>query len=340
MKYFKWIEIENYKLFKNFKIENFGDINLISGDNNIGKTALMEALLLVSEKNSIKHYLFLLNIIFKSRMNCDNSKIVNEFIDMLIRLNHIKIKSNLNELELIISQNLEVYLELIDENSDKEIEELSNKIKNPLIIEEIKNKLFKIELSPNNLANILNFEKIEVLNFIHNLNNREEILNGLINELKKDIELYEKFNEELENFDKNLLKIDIIDNKVSIYLKNIKKWLYIKELGEGTQNFVAILSVLFVNKNKIIYIDEIENGIYYSKFKQMWKLIFEYTKKFNIQLFITTHSKEIIETYSQIANENILDAKFIDFFKKDKIITTIYDKNSLKFLLDNNQEIR
>jgi AAA15 family ATPase/GTPase len=37
------IEIKNYKLFKDFKAEGFGRVNLIGGKNNVGKTAFMEA---------------------------------------------------------------------------------------------------------------------------------------------------------------------------------------------------------------------------------------------------------------------------------------------------------
>ncbi len=38
------IEIVEYKGFKNLKLDNLNQINIISGKNNIGKTALLEAL--------------------------------------------------------------------------------------------------------------------------------------------------------------------------------------------------------------------------------------------------------------------------------------------------------
>ncbi len=40
----KSIEIENYKNFKHFKIENFKLINFFTGQNDTGKTNLLEAL--------------------------------------------------------------------------------------------------------------------------------------------------------------------------------------------------------------------------------------------------------------------------------------------------------
>ena len=42
----KNIEIVKYKCFENFKLENLSRINIITGKNNVGKTALLEAFFL------------------------------------------------------------------------------------------------------------------------------------------------------------------------------------------------------------------------------------------------------------------------------------------------------
>ena len=44
----KNIEINNFRCFEQFKTSNFGRINLISGKNSVGKTALLEAIFLVA----------------------------------------------------------------------------------------------------------------------------------------------------------------------------------------------------------------------------------------------------------------------------------------------------
>ena len=40
----KSIKIQNYKLFKNFEVDNLSKILLIGGENNCGKTTLLESL--------------------------------------------------------------------------------------------------------------------------------------------------------------------------------------------------------------------------------------------------------------------------------------------------------
>jgi AAA15 family ATPase/GTPase len=46
----KNIKINNYKCFKNFEIKNFKRINILVGDNNSGKTSLLEAIALLDPK--------------------------------------------------------------------------------------------------------------------------------------------------------------------------------------------------------------------------------------------------------------------------------------------------
>ena len=45
------LHIQNYRLFRDLKIEKLGQVNLIAGKNNTGKTALLEALR-ISESDS------------------------------------------------------------------------------------------------------------------------------------------------------------------------------------------------------------------------------------------------------------------------------------------------
>ena len=44
------IHIQNYRLFKDLKIDKLGQVNLIAGKNNTGKTALLEALRIWASK--------------------------------------------------------------------------------------------------------------------------------------------------------------------------------------------------------------------------------------------------------------------------------------------------
>lgn len=64
--------------------------------------------------------------------------------------------------------------------------------------------------------------------------------------------------------------------------------------GNSFKKFFIILAYLSICKNAIICIDEIENGLHYSIYEQLWINIFRYADKNNIQLFITTQSIEML----------------------------------------------
>ena len=46
MEKLRWLEIENYRGIRAAKLENFGDINVIVGKNNTGKSTILESIYL------------------------------------------------------------------------------------------------------------------------------------------------------------------------------------------------------------------------------------------------------------------------------------------------------
>jgi len=61
------INIIDYKYFKDFQIDGLNRINIISGKNNVGKTALLEALLLIENSKSVRNLIQVIQFIFINR---------------------------------------------------------------------------------------------------------------------------------------------------------------------------------------------------------------------------------------------------------------------------------
>jgi len=67
--------------------------------------------------------------------------------------------------------------------------------------------------------------------------------------------------------------------------------------GEGLQR-VFLLSLLFASaQHGIVLIDEFENALHHKIIKPFTKFIHELTLNFNVQVFITSHSKECIDAF-------------------------------------------
>lgn len=121
----------------------------------------------------------------------------------------------------------------------------------------------------------------------------------------------------------------------------------LKSLGEGMQRILQIALSIYKAKDGFLLIDEFENGLHYSVQEKVWNLIFEMAKRLNIQVFATTHSWDCIEAFSKVAKERedvegLLfrmgrSAKTSD---KGKVIATIFDEDKLQRFTQADMEVR
>ena len=97
-----------------------------------------------------------------------------------------------------------------------------------------------------------------------------------------------------------------------------------------------------MSREKIVrVIDEIENGIHYTNYEKLWKIILEASKQASCQVFATTHSKECIEAFNKI-NQND-DGIYLEFYRNQKnglIQVKERDNEQLEYALEHNSEIR
>jgi hypothetical protein len=69
----------------------------------------------------------------------------------------------------------------------------------------------------------------------------------------------------------------------------------LSQTGQGLIRMVGIFSLLLGDAPKVLLIDEIENGLHHSLLPQIWRGIAAAAKEFDVQVFATTHSRECIE---------------------------------------------
>jgi AAA15 family ATPase/GTPase len=53
----------------------------------------------------------------------------------------------------------------------------------------------------------------------------------------------------------------------------------LSDFGQGIKSFINIISSILLLKDDIVFIDEIENGIHYTKLDQLWELILSISKE-------------------------------------------------------------
>ena len=126
-------------------------------------------------------------------------------------------------------------------------------------------------------------------------------------------------------------------------LNDEKAILPFKALGEGINRILSIILALLNSENGYLLIDEFENGLHHSVQRKLWDLIFKLSEKLDVQVFVTTHSLDVISGFEYILNnrENNAAGKLIRLENKKGLIReTEFTAKDLEVATDSNIEIR
>jgi hypothetical protein len=88
-----------------------------------------------------------------------------------------------------------------------------------------------------------------------------------------------------------------------VKLKNVAQPIPIGSLGDGTWRMLAMAIALSRARNGVLLIDEIDTGLHHTVMTDMWRLVYESARRFNIQIFATTHSYDCVHSLASICEE-------------------------------------
>ncbi len=75
-------------------------------------------------------------------------------------------------------------------------------------------------------------------------------------------------------------------------------------LGDGMRRLLAIALALIYNGGGVLLLDEIDTGLHYSVMAKMWHLVVEAARRSNVQVFATTHSSDCVRGLAQFCREH------------------------------------
>ncbi len=374
-----YFKIENFKKFNYLEVNDIGQFNLIVGDNNAGKTCLLESLLLefhakktiaalhhtfskrnITIENSIEYLVnkedFNFNFNLIGLVQKDKNKPISIYRKIKDgKANHFQIE-NLKEFNPLNRVDTEDFINKVNLFQYKGINQIS---KNWLVFKkgvvDLKDTStleveFIADITSNYYKSFYYYADylpiVRIDDFYSNdiIFYYKEIVKNP-NDEDRLIEIVRKIFKDIE-----IDRFSIFDyfNKVEyLHVSTSKKSDYhpVNEYGDG---FIRILSILFeilYNKHNYILIDEIEIGIHYSKQKSFWVNVLKVCKELGIQLFATTHSNECIEAYVEAINELKDISNDVRVIKlketNDKNIKAItYPFNEFGYLVESDSEIR
>lgn len=131
-------------------------------------------------------------------------------------------------------------------------------------------------------------------------------------------EMYEQMLQVLKEYDKDIISINYDDNERETYKilsKSNKKALPLDVYGNGMKKAILLMNAVIAAKDGILLLDEFETAIHPSAMNTTFKWIIESCKKLNVQVFMTSHSKEAIDKVLKCSPECIDDIAVYTLYK-------------------------
>lgn len=305
----KRLEVMQYRGIKDLYIDSFNRFNLIVGDNNCGKTSLLEAIQLFRAPNNIANVYKIArlrngfnpfmststydNFIFmfpqdKSKMRIE---VACQYDDKEIGYNISGHKKSImvDEKELKHNPRYQMTGEIETEAFEGEI----------VFFDGEKNNRSRIDISRlDRMTGIRLSDKDNIR--IQYVSPCAHLGGSVINQIVKNDDYKRICLMALNLFDENIIDLRIYKNDIGNmpveYVKHrILGDMPLSAFGDGIKKVLLLANSIASAKNGILLIDEIETSIHKKYYDDIFQFVIIACRKFNVQVFITTHSLEAID---------------------------------------------
>ena len=339
------LEISAYRGIKNLEIDGLSDVNIFVGDNNTGKTSVLEAIQFLCAPNKFN----LMQIArqrekYRARMGID-------FLDSIKYLFDIT-QSSSGNYELLIGGKIheqagsvsvrgEVETHLVDlqelehkqgiikhslGDETEKVETFYGKIRNDFDAygqlelfesntEEFEiNKYTMMRWNPKDENTILKNRSILTVDHV-----LENAFSDLISNSKIKSNAVKLLQEE---FDENIADLRIIGGSNGMRYTPVVEnsdgdYIPLSLYGDGMKKSLTMLNAIVNTQNGVVLIDEFETALHTSAMKKVFSFLIESARKSNVQLFLTTHSLEALDKMLECTGDSAKKIRVIRLKKKN-----------------------
>ncbi len=342
------ITVERFRGLKHLEVEGFGRVNLVLGKNNCGKTALMEALWVVSEPSLAPHAVISCQRARNPSVPASDFErfwrplFWNQDADQGFALKVRFVASRRMSVEFRKSQAQSVFIEdkavsgarpraswTVDVRTERDGQEFQDEVVGSSAGLQIPSgegeDSFWIRTVPGiSEGDVRSFSNLKQAG-------REAELTTLLREI-----------------DANVSGIELLSptgTQAELFVRLAQHEgpsLPMSMMGEGFQRCFEI-GVSAVGGNRaMLFIDEIDNGLHYSALTPVWRWLANVSAKRDLQVFATTHSEECINAASRAfaeANDDGLRVIRLDR-RQDKTVAAVYNRDLVETAIAADVEIR
>lgn len=345
------LRFENFRGFTDLRVAPLKRINLITGANNTGKTGLLEGLFLLFYNNQVLWPLQSMPGMFRSSVagpglgSAPSPDDFSNFWESLFHDRQMNVEPTITGINAAGAScvcRLKVHpggIHVIEELTPNGARQAQIHPSPP----------FHWTIGPNGVVGQANKINPSGQDFIVLSTKLEHPIQDA--ELFNQVSLTEGGEEKLLSFlkqiDSRLVKLRYAKaprmSQALVYAHfGQRNALSITQSGQGFSKLFSLYCRMLLSKAKIVFIDEIENGLYYETLPQIWKGIAALAETENIQIFATTHSREcIVAAHEVMAATPDYNFALHRLQRVDgKIEAITHDKEMMKAALSAGLEVR
>ncbi len=318
---FTSIAIDKFRCFRDFSIGSLKRVNLIAGTNNVGKTALLEAIFLLigAENVSLISKISAFRGIDEFRGEAESIRELlwrHLFIDFdstaTISIKGLLRAAGQQSVELVLVPDVSTHLAFGDEHTSEiglgsngfvgqvlqlqYTEQSGETSVTKMYIDEKGIRMEPVPSSPpfpgfflaartriSPQEDAKRFGRLEIIDESFGLLEALKIIEPRLKQLKT-----------IFNAGIPMIYGDI----------GLGRMFPLSLMGDGLGRMISLLLTIANAPSGIVLVDEIENGLHHSVLSKVWQVIGEAARRFDFQVFATTHSFECIQAAHQAFEAN------------------------------------
>ena len=338
--------IQNFRLFKDFQIDDLAQVNLIVGKNNVGKSSLLEAINLLNNPQPIRALYALLESrgeIVPNGKHDDQSGY--EFVRLFNNRNK---KTNIllegNKTAMNIRWKPEVYGgPYANDNSPSGFGvDFSRSVQEDPYIFMPSSGVFVNTDQPAHVFITFESRPPSIFTTYSDLEYAQLVsawdaiqLTPSESSVVKFLQIIEPAIERIANQQTN--------ERFMVKSKKFADPVPIKSFGNGISAVLAISLGLAQAENGYLLIDEIDTGLHYRELTEVWRAIMETAVRLNIQVFATTHSYDCMRSFAEalsLVEDDSVGALFRLQRRGENIESLRFDAENIIYAIEQDIEMR
>jgi len=359
---YKSVHIKNFRCFTDLELNSLDRINLITGDSNVGKTSLLEALFLLCVKYNPRKAIEINALRGFDTMTFETGSWSESPFQTLFRnfntKDKIVIKGKIKSgaTRTVELKELREAKELArTPSTPRDLPKTGRDVLSASDVDKVLSLKYREGKSAGEYFIVVSSSGLDIkpkppgpphpAYFIHD---RAEISNNEFAERFSQVQLQGKLEsvvETLKIIEPRLKDLSLLQYAGKSYLYGnigLDKMLPLAMMGNGIRRIAFMIVNILLSKDGVALIDEVDDGLHYSVLLKLWEQFCKLAEENNTQLFITTHSLECIRA----AHETFSKRKEYGFKLYrldrvgDRIEHVIYNKEDLESSIDINLEVR